>query len=85
MSGTRCGRAGEVETPHAGAISLTPTLHDLVAGRVGDGDLLSGEDHGTSRIAEYSHAEEIVSKCRHDGTGVSTWGTMWQVNGSSSR
>ncbi len=85
LSGTCCGRVGEVETPHAGAISLTPALNDLVAGQVGDSDLFFGEYHGTSRIAEYSHAEEIVLKFWHDGTGVSTWGKMKQVNGSSSQ
>ena len=85
LSGTSCGCVGEVETPHAGAISLAPALHDLVAGRVGDSDLFFGEYHGTSRITEYSHAEEIVCKCRHDDTGVSTWRKMRQVDGSSSR
>jgi hypothetical protein len=51
--------------------------------RVGYGDFLSGEDHGTPCIAEYSHAEEIVCNCRHDdGTGVSARGQKWYVNGS---
>ena len=77
LSGTRGGRVCEIETPHAGAMALTPSLHDFDAGRVGDGDFLSGEDHGTPCIAEHSHAEEIVCKCRHDGTGVSAWGQMW--------
>ena len=49
-------------------MAFTPSLHDFDAGRVGDCDFLSGEDHGTPCIAEYSHAEEIVCKCRHDGT-----------------
>jgi hypothetical protein len=81
LSGTCGGRCGGcisgIETPHAGAMALTPSLHDSDASRVGDGDFLSGEDHGTPCIAEYSHAEEIVCKCWHDGIGVSAWGQMW--------
>ncbi len=77
VSGTRGGCGCEIETPHAGAMAFTPSLHDFNAGRVGDCDFLSGEDHGTACIAEYSHAEEIVCKCWHDGTGVRAWGQMW--------
>ena len=77
MVGTCCGSVCKIETPHAGAIALTPSMHDFDASRVSDSDILFGEDNGTSRIAEYSHDGEIVCKCRHDGTGGSTWGQMW--------